>query len=141
MLLRFKSGLTLQFQVSWSATLATGWTLEAFGSKGRIVASAPNFPTARETTLRAGALGSSKAIEPVEIPERLLRTSDIGIAFDTPIQPAYPMALSMHNMVQAIRGKAKARPDFEQSWYVERVQEAVRRSSTERRWVKLDEII
>ncbi len=140
MLLRFKSGLTLQFQVSWSATLGPGWTLEAFGSKGRIVASAPSFPTPRDTTLHAGALGS-KSVERVEIPERFLRTTDINITSEADIQPSYPMALSMHNMVQAIRGKGKARPDFAQAWYVERVQEAVRRSSSERRWVRLDEVI
>jgi predicted dehydrogenase len=50
------------------------------------------------------------------------------------------MALSMHAMTQAIRGEGKAHPDFEQAWQVERLQEAVRRSAAERRWVKLDEI-
>ncbi len=137
-LLRFKSGMTLQFQVSWSATLGSGWTLEAFGSKGRFVANAPTFPTARDTTLHAGVLGGK--FERVDIPERFLRTPDIGIDAETQIQPAYPMALSMHNMVRAIQGDGTARPDFEQAWYVERVQEAVRRSATERRWVRLAEI-
>jgi predicted dehydrogenase len=139
MLLRFKSGMVLQFQVSWSATLGPGWTVEAFGSKGRFVASAPSFPTARDTTLHAGALGS-KALEKIDIPDRMLRSPDVTIDSDTPIPPAYPMALSMHNMVQAIRGKAVARPDFEQAWYVERLQEAVRLSSAERRWVPIAEI-
>ena len=138
-LLRFKSGMVLQFQVSWSATLGSGWTLEAFGSRGRFVASAPSFPTARDTTLHAGSLGSA-AIEKIEIPVRLRRTPDVAIDADTPIQPAYPMALSMHNMVQAIRGSGMARPDFEQAWNVERVQEAVRRSAMERRWIRLAEI-
>ena len=79
-------------------------------------------------------------MEKVEIPERLLRTPDVTIDADAQIPPAYPMALSMHNMIQAIRGKGAARPDFEQAWYVERLQEAVRRSASERRWVTLAEI-
>lgn len=139
MLLRFKSGMVLQFQVSWSATLGSGWTLDAFGSKGRFVASAPSFPTARDTTLHAGTLDGSR-MEKIEIPQRLLRSSDVGLDVDSAIQPAYPMALSMHRMVQAIQGQGSARPDFEQAWYVERVQEAVRRSGAERRWVRLEEI-
>jgi predicted dehydrogenase len=139
-LLRFKSGMVLQLQVSWSATLGSGWTLEAFGSKGRFVASSPSFPTARDTTLRAGTLMGA-GLEKIGIPERLLRTHDVAIDIDTPVQPAYPMALAMHSMVQAIRGNGAARPDFEQAWYVERVQEAVRRSAAERRWVRLAEIV
>lgn len=139
MLLRFKSGMVLQFQVSWSATQGSGWTLEAFGSKGRFVASAPSFPTARDTTLHAGTLDGVR-LEKVDLPERLLRTPDVGIGADSNVQPAYPMALSMHRMVQAIAGKGVARPDFEQAWFVERVQEAVRRSSAEQRWVRIEEI-
>jgi predicted dehydrogenase len=46
----------------------------------------------------------------------------------------------MHGMVEAIRARGTARPDFEQAWYVERMQEAVLRSASERRWVTLAEI-
>lgn len=138
MLLRFTSGLVLQFQVSWSATQGSGWTLEAFGSKGRFVANAPSFPTARETTLHAGSLDGK--MEKVEIPERFLRTPEVGIDIDTQLQASYSMALSMHRMVQAIHGKDRARPDFDQAWFVERVQEAVRRSVAGRRWVRIAEI-
>ena len=138
MLLRFKSGLVLQFQVSWSATLGSGWTLDAFGSKGRFAISAPSFPTAQETTIHAGKLGAG--MEQVNIPERLLRTPDVTLDVNTPIQPAYPMALAMQRMVQTILGNGTARPDFEQAWYIERMQEAVRRSAAERRWVRISEI-
>jgi predicted dehydrogenase len=50
------------------------------------------------------------------------------------------MALAMHSMVQAVHGRASARPDFEQAWYVERLQEAVRLSAAEHRWVRVAEI-
>ena len=55
--------------------------------------------------------------------------------------PAFPMALAMSAMVSAIEGRGQARPDFAQAWMVERVLEAVRRSSAERRWVGINEIV
>ncbi len=139
LLLRFKNGMVIQLQVSWSATLTPGWTLEAFGSKGRFVARAPSFPTSRDTTLQAGTLGGA-GIEKVEIPKRLLKTPEVGIDSEVEPNASHPMALSMNRMVQAIRGDGQASPDFEQAWTVERVLEAARRSAQERRWVRIGEI-
>jgi predicted dehydrogenase len=139
MLLRFKSGLVIQFQVSWNAPLGAGWSLDVFGSNGRMVMQSPSFPTSRDTTLHRGKLGGA-GLERVEIPERLMRNSEIGIDADFNVAPAYPMALSMQAMVNAIRGEGRAHPDFDQAWRVEKLQEAVRRSAAERRWVKLEEI-
>jgi predicted dehydrogenase len=51
------------------------------------------------------------------------------------------MALSMSRMTRAIRGDGPASPDFDQAWLVERILEAARRSSAERRWVKVEEIV
>jgi predicted dehydrogenase len=137
--LRFASGMVLQLQVSWSATLGSGWTLDAFGSAGRFRLEAPSFPTSRDTVLRAGRLGG--ALETVEIPEPLLQTPEIGLTAQAPMPPAHPMALSMNRMVEAIRGHGAAAPDFDQAWMVERILEAARRSAEARRWVRLAEIV
>lgn len=139
MLLRFRSGMTIQFQVSWNAPLGQGWCLDVFGSNGRIVAQGAQFPTPRGTTLHAGKLGEP-SVSPVEIPERLYKDARIGLDADAPMPPAYGMALAMQSMVEEIEGRGDARPSFEQAWAVERIQEAVRRSSSERRWVRLNEI-
>jgi predicted dehydrogenase len=139
MLLRFKSGMTLQFQVSWNAPLGQGWYLDFFGSNGRIVAQGPMFPTPRGTTLHAGKLGE-QGLSQVEIPDRYYHADGIGIDADHPMGAPYGMALVMQSMVDEIEGRGKARPGFEQAWQVERLQEAVRRSSAKRRWVRLDEI-
>jgi predicted dehydrogenase len=139
LLLRFKSGLVMQLQVSWSATVPPGWHLEAFGSRGRLTLRAPNFPTSRETTLHSGTLDGG-SMQPVEIPARLLRTTELSVDASAEPQPLYPMALSMNRMVQSIQGKGRAHPDFEQAWAVERALEAVKRSVEERRWVRLDEV-
>lgn len=137
-MLRFANGMTIQFQISWSAPLGEGFLLDVFGSNGRAVVSAPSFPTSRDTLLRIGILGG--ALEEVPTPEELQRCEGVGLDWESQPPPSYPMAVSMRAMVDAIQGKGKAAPDFEQAWQVERVQEAIRRSSAERRWVKLDEI-
>jgi predicted dehydrogenase len=139
LLLRFHSGLVMQLQVSWSATVGPGWSLETFGSKGRFALAAPSFPTSRDTTLHAGTLESGR-MEKIEIPERLLRSTEVGVDFATDPQPVYPMALSMSRMVQSIRGAGPAKPDFDQAWAVECALEAARRSAEERRWVSLKEV-
>ena len=139
LILRFKSGLVLQLQVSWSATLGSGWLLDAFGARGRFISKAPSFPTSRDTTLQAGSLGGS--LQPVDIPARFTDTPDIGITADVDPQPAYPMALSMRRMIDAICGGGPAAPDFDQAWKVEQVLEAARRSSAERRWIRPQDIV
>ena len=138
LILRFKSGMVMQLQVSWSATLGSGWTLDAFGTKGRFISKAPSFPTSRDTTLHAGSLGGS--LQKIDIPARLTETPGLGITADVEPQPSYPMALSMNRMIAAIRGDGQASPDFDQAWMVERVLEAARLSSLERRSVQLKEI-
>lgn len=139
LILRFHSGLVLQLQVSWSATVPPGWSLEAFGSKGRLKLAAPNFPTSRDSTLHAGTLEGGQ-MEKVDIPDRLLRSAEVGVDYAADPQPVFPMALSMSRMVQSIRGVGAAKPDFDQAWAVECALEAARRSMEERRWVSLKEV-
>jgi predicted dehydrogenase len=138
-ILRFTSGLVIQMQVSWNATVGPGWVLDVFGEKGRLRAEAPSFPTSRDTTLAAGKVGG-RELTPVALPDRLTKTPEVGIDYEVAIQPAHPMALSMNAMARAIEGTGRARPDFAQAWAVERQQEAIRRSAAERRWVRIEEI-
>ncbi len=138
MMLRFASGLMIQFQVCWNAPLGPGWSLDVFGAGGRMKLEAPSFPTALDTTLEAGQLGGKMLRVPM--PEHLLHSKAVTIAADFPMAPAYPMALSMRAMMQAIRGERRAAPDFAQAWQVERIQEAIRVSSLERRWTRISDI-
>jgi predicted dehydrogenase len=139
LILRHTGGMTMQLQVSWSATVGRGWHFEAFGSEGRITASDPSFPTSQNTMLSAGAIGS-KTVDPIEIPDRLMRPTDINIGPDAFPQAAHPMAISMQRMVHAIHGDWPAAPDFAQAWHVERILEAARLSSQERKWMRLDTV-
>jgi predicted dehydrogenase len=142
--LRFASGMVMQMQVSWSATLGAGWMIDAFGSKGRLLLQAPSFPTSRDTTLHAGAMGSDRMTDRmsrIEIAGRYWRTPDVKLDGEAQIPPSYPMALSMQRMVATIHGSGGgASPDFERAWNIECVLAAAHRSAAERRWVKLAEI-
>lgn len=50
LIIRFASGVTVSFQTSWSQSAQEGWTVDLFGTDGRLRSSAPSFqpwPTAR----------------------------------------------------------------------------------------------
>ena len=139
MIVRFKSGMTLHVQTCWTTAVRQGWRIEAFGSGGRMMIEAPNFPTTTETTLKAGAVGTD-SLELVEMPERLVRPDNISVGPEVQPEAAHGMAMSMQNMVEAIQTGAPAAPDFGQAWAVERLLEAARLSSMERRWVRIDDV-
>jgi predicted dehydrogenase len=136
--LRFASGLVMQMQISWSMALHDGWLLDVFGDTGRLVASSPTFPTARDCVLRGGQLGGT--LEEIAIPDEFRRVPGVGLDWQCAIQPSFPMALSMQAMLAAIDGQDGASPDFAEALEVERLQEAIRVSNAERRWVRTSEI-
>jgi predicted dehydrogenase len=138
-ILRFVSGLTMQMQISWSMPLHDGWSIDVFGDRGRLIATSPTFPTARDCMLRGGQLGG--AIAPIEIPDAFKSAASIALDWQSDPQPSFPMALSMQRMIDAIRGGASPSPDFACALEIERLQEAIRLSSAERRWVTLGDIV
>jgi predicted dehydrogenase len=138
-LLRFASGATLNLQASFAMPLHSGFSLDLFGSDGRLLAESPTFPTARDCTLKGGKLGG--ALEDIPNPLRYLTAPDIALDWNSEPQPSYPMALSMQAMVAAIAGQGEAAPDFAAALEVERLLEAIRRASMERRWVKVEEVV
>ena len=137
-ILKFTSGLTMALQASWSMPIHDGFMLDVFGDKGRLVAKSPTFPTARACTLEGGQLGG--ALCPVKVPDEYLTHAEIALDWQADIQPSFPMALSMHAMVAAIEGRTTASPDFALALEVERIQEAIRVSNIERRWVAMRDI-
>ena len=137
-ILRFESGLKMQLQASWSLPLHDGYLIDVYGSKGRLMVSSPTFPTARDCTLRGGQLGGSLA--DISIADEYKSVPGIGLDWQTDIQPAFPMARSMHAMVGAIHTRGEASPDFARALEIERIQEAIRISSAERRWIQIAKV-
>jgi predicted dehydrogenase len=138
-ILRFASGFSLALQASWSLPVHDGFVLDVYGSKGRLLATSPTFPTARDCTLSGGQLGG--ALEPVALDPAHLSHPDLSLDWQAQVQPSYPMALSMRAMVAAIGGQGGAAPDFARAFEVERIQEAIRRSSDERCWVVMADVV
>ena len=77
----------------------------------------------------------------VDIPSRFNQVEGVGIDWQHPVQPSFPMALSMKAMVEQIAGgECRASPTFADALEIERLQEAIRRSTQEGRWVRASEV-
>lgn len=137
-ILRFRSGLVMTLQASWSASAGEGFALDVFGSNGRVALTSPSFPTSRDAVLRVGRAGG--AMEDVAMPDRLTRQAGLGLDWRAAVPPSFPMALAMRSMILAIEGREKAAPDFAQAFEVERILEALRLSNAEHRWVRVADI-
>jgi predicted dehydrogenase len=138
-ILRFTNGLTMTMQISWSMVLYDGWSIDVFGERGRLVAESPTFPTSRDCTLRGGQLGGS--LDGIAINDSFKSAPGVALDWQSDPQPSFPMALSMQAMVDAIAGLGHAVPDFAQALEIERIQEAIRLSSLERRWVRIADVV
>jgi predicted dehydrogenase len=138
-ILRFASGLTMTMQISWSMVLQNGWSIDVFGERGRLIAESPTFPTSRDCMLRGGKLGGS--LTDIAIADSFKTAPGVTLDWQSDPQPSFPMALSMQAMVDAIEGRGRAAPDFAQALEIERIQEAIRLSSIERRWVRIADVV
>ena len=138
-ILTFESGARISLQASWSMPVQSGWSVDLFGAKGRLLAESPTFPTAHDCVLKAAQTGG--ALAGVAPSPDDLADPRLGIDANMQPAPAFPMALSMQAMVRAIRGDDTApTPDFALALEVERTLEAIRRASVERREVALAEV-
>ncbi len=145
-LLRFENGALASLMTSWVAADAAGWSLEAHGSKGRLLAQGAPFPTAETTRLYHGPASASYV--PIgawiDIPERL------KVLPGSLLDPAHPdqaaaagrrrgpqdlvMGRMFRDLLDSIRSGSPARPSFAQAHHVQQVVEAICRSDETRRW-------
>jgi predicted dehydrogenase len=141
-ILKFASGLTGQLDSVWCMVDGEGFRLEAWGTKGRLVASAPLFPQAFDTKLfvsENGFLGQRSQKE-VEIPERLKTVRGSAVHADEISIARFPMAAVFRSICDEIEGQGRAAPDFAQALHVQEVVEAAALSSAEGRWIKLADL-
>jgi predicted dehydrogenase len=131
--LRFERGPIGALTAAWAGAAAPGFHLELAGDRGRLVMTAPMMPSGESTVLLGRAGG---ALEPVEVPDRLTRTEGVDLPSAWPGDPRGAMARSFWLMTQAIAGHGEARPDFERSYHVQSVIEAIYRSGEGAGWVR-----
>jgi len=139
-LLRLRCGGTVQLNAGWAVAGGSGFFLEAYGSRGRLVARAPGFPEAFNTTLhaaQAGAFQRAAAGEaPVALPPRLLEVPRSSADARIAQQAVFPMASVFRRFVDAIRDGDDAAPSFAQGLHVQEVVEAAYRSMQTRQWMR-----
>jgi len=141
-LLRFRKGGMAQIATSWVAADAPGWSLEAYGSKGRLMATAPSFPLPHTTRLYAGPAGASYTPigEDVALPERLFAVPGATLNAAALRSQTMPMARVYADMVQAIRSGGDGAPSFAQAFHVQQIIEGIYQSEQTRGWVNMRDV-
>lgn len=143
-LLRFVNGGVGVLAPAWCAIAGRGFTIDAYGSKGRLLIEGPGMP-GNETRVYRARLGEHTLTE-VVVPDRLKRREGVGMSAvrgeaNFGDGPVYAMALAFNDMVHAIRTGAEGRPSFSQAVKTHAAIEAAHLSAVERRWVRVNEML
>jgi predicted dehydrogenase len=141
-MMRFRNGGMGQIATSWVAADGPGWQLEAFGSRGRLLAHGPSFPLPATTKLYAGPAGASYVpiAEEVAVPERLGLVPGATFTANDYRTPLMPMARVYADMVQAIRSGGDGAPSFAQACHVQQIVEGIHQSLQTRSWVRMHDV-
>ena len=142
-LLRFRNGGIGSLHPAWCAIGGRGFTLDAFGSKGRLLLDGPGMP-GNGTKVYLAKLGEMSASE-VPVPERFYRRDGVSMTGEptsTPYGwgPQFAMAVNFRGMIDAIRKGGQAQPSFSQAFHTHCAIEAAHLSAVERRWVDVAEV-
>lgn len=137
-LFRLRGGGIGTLCTSWVAVGGTGFSLDAFGSKGHLLLQGPGLPSNMTELRYSRDQSMSAGLELVEIPDRLKQREGIALTGEVsdPL-PHFAMALVFEDMLRAVRTGTEARPNFAQAYHVHSVIEAAHQSATERSWVRL----
>ncbi len=141
-LMRTDADMPLRMTANWSKMAGDGFRFSIWGSKGRLEMHAPVFPMAHDTQLRGStdpSLGTA-ALKPIAIADDLKTIAGSSVHADKPETGLLPLAAIFASMVDEVRGRGRAAPDFAQAWHVQNVIEAAERSAGERRWIDLEEL-
>lgn len=120
-------GGLLSFQAASVPNNGSGWRLEAYGTKGTLVATSAALPQITPIVI-SGAQGAD-SLTPLDVPER------VPAGFTVPTGPGHNIARSYAAMARAIRDGAPAEPDFRDAVSVHRLLDALRQSSDDRRTI------
>lgn len=143
LMLRFRRGGVAQLNISWVVADARGFSIEAYGSKGRLrLQSSAGFPDTGNTKLFAADCSSSylSQEQEIDIPQHLLQVDECPITPDDPRPVIIPMLKMFDEMTSAIRAGREAKPDFAQAYHVQQIVEAADIAVAERRWVHVEEV-
>jgi len=139
--LRLTNGVTGTVQTGWCVPDTEGLRLEVWGDRGRLLLTDPRFGDGISARLyagkgRAGGYGDPNGTW-LEIPGHYFEVP--GTGFSRQNAPPYMVSMGwmFHDMLRTIREGGPGSPSFSEALHVQRVVEAVVRSSSERIWIRL----
>lgn len=137
--LRFKQGALAQVNPCWVAAGGAGFSLEAYGSRGRLMVRSPIFPGAYDTKLFAAKAEQYLYAPEIEqaLPERLFTLPGAGHFGPETLPSLLPMARIFNGMIGAIEQGGTAQPDFAQALHVQQIVETAYRSIAEERTLRV----
>jgi len=139
-LARFHNGAIATIHAGRAVPSATGLRIEAYGVKGRLVAHSPAYPLDRTVTLHAGKPAPLFACDetvlgiPAEyffVPGGTLRSDDPPVAIS--------LGRLFSNFLSAINGDTQVTPSFARAVYVQKIVDALDRSTRSRRWEAIED--
>ena len=127
------NGAAVSAHVARGMWHGTGWTLEVYGAKGTLVASASTLPQLASSIRLEGARYDEKALAPLEIPSRLRwAPDDLG-----KVEP-FNTGQMFRRFAESINNGTTAHPNFDDAVENHRLLAAIVRSSDTGRRVSLN---
>lgn len=141
---KMRNGALGTLTASWSTADPAEWVLlDIWGEKGRLCYSDPTFGDGISATLYAGNAKLVKSDESkgglVDIEDELFRVPGFETGGDRPPPYMVSMGWMFHNMLEAIAGRAKPSPSFDEALHVHAVVEAMMQSEAEGKPIQIVE--
>lgn len=133
---KLAGGALVNVHAGRAVPTATGLTITAYGSRGRLTARSPAYPLDRNVTITAAkpARLFEGAEELLEIPSHYFTVPSGRPECDDDAPAAISLGRLFANMLDAVDGRGKPLPDFQRGAHVQDLVEAIERSQAERRW-------
>ncbi len=125
------SGGLLSYYAASVPHHGTGWRLEAYGTKGTLIASTPGLPQITPVTLRGAQHG--KPLADLAVPDRFQARP-----VSPPLGPPGNVARSYQRLADAITSGTSYTPDFDHGVELHRLLDTIERSSDEGRSIAID---
>jgi predicted dehydrogenase len=139
-----RNGAIGNLQTGWSVPDAACLRVEIWGDRGRLLLEDPTFGDGVSARLYASKAGQGEFGYPLgqwqDLPERLYQVP--GTGFSKASAPPYMVSMGwmFHHMVRAIREGGPGSPSFQEAHHAQQVVEAVIRSQTTGRAIRVDEV-
>lgn len=127
----FQNGVPFLSQISAVPQHSKGWCLEVYGTEGTMIATSSMLPQITPIVIK-GAKGDS-AIQIMEVPKNLDKFNSL------PQGPAGNVGRNYGKMAEAIMNEETFHPNFDDALMMHKLLETIKKSSEEKRTIKLND--